>query len=65
MKKISTLVFGRRKICNDSRNSKRSAVMLGLCKFLHKPEGQFDTWLISVVQVGIKEREHDHYVEKC
>jgi len=37
---------------------KRSAVSQGLCKFSRKPGCQFDTWLTSVVHVGIKEREH-------
>ena len=38
---------------------KRSVVIRGLCKFLRKPGCQFDTWLTSVVQVGVKEREHN------
>ena len=37
---------------------KRSAVVRGLCKYLNKPVCQFDTGLTSVVQVGVKEREH-------
>ena len=38
---------------------KRSAVMHGLCKFLSQPRCQFDTWLKSVDEVGIKEREQN------
>ena len=38
---------------------KRSAVMPGLRRFLRMPGCQFDTWLTSVVWVGIKEREHN------
>ena len=38
---------------------KRSAAMHGLCKFLSKPRCQFDTWLTSVDEVGIKEREQN------
>ena len=39
---------------------KGSAVMRGLCKFLRKPGSQFDIWWTSAVQVGLKEREHNH-----
>ena len=65
MKKISTLVFGSKENMAVIFVRKRSAVMWGLCKFLRKPGCQFDACLTSVVQVGIKEREHNHYVEKC